>query len=103
MDKTNVEQLSVNAAKAREIVYEATGGESLRVQITAAYRKLEEQYGKDVAVAVRSSATAEDLPTASFAGQHESFLNIRGERLCSRPAGVLCLDLHRSGHRLPDR
>ena len=48
--------------------------------ITAAYRKLEEEYGANVAVAVRSSATAEDLPTASFAGQHESFLNIRGAR-----------------------
>ena len=44
----------------------------------AAYRELEDEYGADVAVAVRSSATAEDLPTASFAGQHESFLNIRG-------------------------
>ena len=39
---------------------------------------LETQYGLGVAVAVRSSATAEDLPTASFAGQHESYLNIRG-------------------------
>ena len=52
---------------------------SLRQQIAASYRDLEEQYGRDVAVAVRSSATAEDLPTASFAGQHESFVNIRGE------------------------
>jgi pyruvate, water dikinase len=40
----------------------------------------------DPAVAVRSSATAEDLPDASFAGQHETFLNIRGERPCSTPA-----------------
>jgi len=45
-----------------------------------AYRELETEYGANVAVAVRSSATAEDLPTASFAGQHESFLNIRGPR-----------------------
>ena len=43
-----------------------------------AYRKLEREAGKNVAVAVRSSATAEDLPTASFAGQHDSFLNVRG-------------------------
>ena len=42
------------------------------------YTELENQYGPGLAVAVRSSATAEDLPTASFAGQHESFLNVRG-------------------------
>ena len=48
-------------------------------QIAAAYRSLEQKCGIGVAVAVRSSATAEDLPTASFAGQHESFLNVRGE------------------------
>src|SRR5687767_8904151 len=49
-------------------------------EITRAYRKLSERAGvADVAVAVRSSATAEDLPDASFAGQQETFLNIRGE------------------------
>lgn len=48
--------------------------------IGTAYRKLAKQLGRaDPAVAVRSSATAEDLPTASFAGQHETFLNVRGE------------------------
>ncbi len=49
----------------------------LREQI-GAYRQLETEYGANVAVAVRSSATAEDLPSASFAGQHESFLNVSG-------------------------
>ncbi len=44
-----------------------------------AYHALEGDCGKNVPVAVRSSATAEDLPTASFAGQHESFLNVHGE------------------------
>ena len=49
-------------------------------EITAAYRELAARTGtRDPAVAVRSSATAEDLPDASFAGQHETFLNIRGE------------------------
>ncbi len=48
--------------------------------IRAAYRELARRAGHaDPAVAVRSSATAEDLPTASFAGQHETFLNVRGE------------------------
>ena len=50
----------------------------LREQIDRAYRQLETEYGANVAVAVRSSATAEDLPSASFAGQHESFLNVSG-------------------------
>ena len=66
------------AAEARAIVFDATGTDDLRQEITESYRKLERDYGANVAVAVRSSATAEDLPTASFAGQHESFLNVRG-------------------------
>jgi Pyruvate phosphate dikinase, AMP/ATP-binding domain len=80
LDKRQVKLLHKAAAAAREIVYAATGTTALRDTITAAYRQLEEQYGANVAVAVRSSATAEDLPTASFAGQHESFLNIRGPK-----------------------
>jgi pyruvate, water dikinase len=80
LDGRNVEALAARAAEARRIVYDATGGEALRQQIVAAYRQLEAEAGANVAVAVRSSATAEDLPTASFAGQHESFVNIRGER-----------------------
>ena len=75
----DVEALAERAAAARRIVYDATGGDELRRQIAAAYCDLEEEYGAGVAVAVRSSATAEDLPTASFAGQHESFVNVRGE------------------------
>lgn len=78
LDVTDVATLADHAAKARQIVYDATGGAELRAHIVAAYRQLETQYGAGVAVAVRSSATAEDLPTASFAGQHESFLNISG-------------------------
>lgn len=66
------------AAEAREIVYRATATGPLREQIDRAYQKLETEYGANVAVAVRSSATAEDLPSASFAGQHESFLNVSG-------------------------
>jgi pyruvate,water dikinase len=78
LDKRNVEILAKRAAEAREIVYQATATEALREQIGRAYRQLESEYGTNVAVAVRSSATAEDLPSASFAGQHESFLNISG-------------------------
>ena len=95
---------SPSEPRSRNIVYRATGGSGLREQITDAYRALEREYGKNVAVAVRSSATAEDLPTASFAGQHESFLNVRGARRSVRgvPA-LLRLDLHRPRDRLPHR
>ena len=74
----DVLRLAENAASARAIVYGATGTDELREQMNKAYRQLEAEYGDDVSVAVRSSATAEDLPTASFAGQHESFLNVSG-------------------------
>ncbi|MTV15477.1 MULTISPECIES: phosphoenolpyruvate synthase [Bradyrhizobium] len=77
LDKRNIAELAKRARAARAIVYAATDQEALRREVGKAYRKLEEEYGANVAVAVRSSATAEDLPTASFAGQHESFLNVR--------------------------
>lgn len=48
--------------------------------IIDAYKKMEGEYGKNVDVAVRSSATAEDLPGASFAGEHETYLGIRGAK-----------------------
>ncbi|MGA8967985.1 MAG: PEP/pyruvate-binding domain-containing protein, partial [Pseudolabrys sp.] len=76
LDKRDVDVLAKRAAEAREIVYQATATGQLRAQIDRAYRQLEMEYGANVAVAVRSSATAEDLPSASFAGQHESFLNV---------------------------
>ena len=75
---SNVTELARSAKQARALVYAATDAEGLRQEIAAAYAKLEEQYGAGVAVAVRSSATAEDLPNASFAGQHESYLNVSG-------------------------
>jgi len=78
-DHHDVALLAERAAAARWLVYEATGTAHLRREIAAAYRALEQKCGAGIAVAVRSSATAEDLPTASFAGQHESFLNVRGE------------------------
>src|SRR6516164_389220 len=78
-DHHDVAQLAERATAARQLVYEATGNPKLCAEIAAAYCALEEKCGANVAVAVRSSATAEDLPTASFAGQHESFLNVRGK------------------------
>jgi pyruvate,water dikinase len=78
LDKRHVDILATRASEAREIVYRATATGPLREQVGRAYRQLEAEYGANVAVAVRSSATAEDLPSASFAGQHESFLNVSG-------------------------
>lgn len=80
LDKNRIDLLAERAARARALVYDATGTEALRRQTRDAYRLLEKEYGPGVAVAVRSSATAEDLPSASFAGQHESFLNVRGDK-----------------------
>lgn len=79
VSSSDVRALSESAARAREIVYQATGTPRLMDQVRAAYRELEREYGDNVSVAVRSSATAEDLPNASFAGQHDSFINMRGE------------------------
>jgi pyruvate,water dikinase len=79
LEPGDVEDLARRAARARQIVYDATGGEGLTRQILAAYRGLKSAAGEDITVAVRSSATAEDLPTASFAGQHESYLHIHDE------------------------
>jgi pyruvate, water dikinase len=79
LDHHNVAMLAEHAAAARKLVYEATGDAELTREIAEGYRALEEKCGSGVAVAVRSSATAEDLPNASFAGQHESYLNVRGK------------------------
>ncbi len=76
--KGDVAMLASRAREARNIVHAATGTPELRRQIVEAYRTLETEFERDVAVAVRSSATAEDLPNASFAGQHDSFINVRG-------------------------
>jgi pyruvate,water dikinase len=78
LDKTDVSDLARRARRAREIVYEAALPQPIRDQIVSAYSRLEAEYGPELSVAIRSSATAEDLPTASFAGQHESFLNVHG-------------------------
>ena len=78
LDVADVTALARTADAARTIVYDATRSSSLRGLIAEAYAKLEAECGAGVAVAVRSSATAEDLPTASFAGQHDSYLNISG-------------------------
>jgi pyruvate,water dikinase len=81
LDKSDVKALARAGARCRDIVYAAGLPEGGREQVLEAYRKLVQDYGEDLSVAVRSSATAEDLPTASFAGQHDTYLNVRGEEM----------------------
>ena len=79
LDAHNIRQLQEFGHKARQTILNADLPEDLNKEIIIAYRKMEGMYGKGCDVAVRSSATAEDLPDASFAGQQETFLNIRGD------------------------
>jgi pyruvate,water dikinase len=78
LDKTNLADLMKRGKIARDLILGAGIPEDLWAEIRTAYDKLCEEYGPDTDVAVRSSATAEDLPTASFAGQQETYLNISG-------------------------
>lgn len=79
LDATDPAALAEAGARARERILGAALPDSLVEEILEAYGKLREEYADDLSLAVRSSATAEDLPTASFAGQHESYLNVRGD------------------------
>lgn len=79
LDPADVAGLARRAAQARDIVYRAPLPPALESGIRDAWSRLREEYGDSLSVAVRSSATAEDLPTASFAGQHESYLHVEGE------------------------
>ncbi len=73
-----LETLSEVSAACKSIVFKSQFPEALAEELKMAYEALLKKYGDTISIAVRSSATAEDSPTASFAGQHESFLNITG-------------------------
>jgi pyruvate,water dikinase len=79
LDTHDMENLADRGEKIRNLIANSPCPKELEEEIRICYRKLEERFGKNVDVAVRSSATAEDLPTASFAGQQTSYLNVRGE------------------------
>lgn len=78
VDPGDVADLAKRAQQARDLVYSAPLPGDLQQQILLAFEQLQQEYGEDMTVAVRSSATAEDLPTASFAGQQDTYLNIHG-------------------------
>jgi pyruvate,water dikinase len=79
LDTHDMENLADRGEKIRNLIANSSCPKELEEEIRICYQKLEERFGKNVDVAVRSSATAEDLPTASFAGQQTSYLNVRGE------------------------
>ncbi len=78
LDVEDVVALAKAGATVRQWIVETPFPEPLQAALVAAYNKMAAQHQGELAVAVRSSATAEDLPDASFAGQQETFLNVRG-------------------------
>lgn len=77
----DIRNLQKRGDLCRKAVVAATFPDNLKEVILSNYRELEKMYGKGVDVAVRSSATAEDLPDASFAGQQETYLNVSGDKM----------------------
>lgn len=78
LDTHDMDNLAERGAKIRRMIINAEFPEELNQAIRDAYAKIEKEYGANADMAVRSSATAEDLPDASFAGQQESYLNVCG-------------------------
>ncbi len=78
LDVKTFDNLKDVGEQARTIIMQASLHQPLRDAILQGYSLLIKKYGSDISLAVRSSATAEDLPNASFAGQQETFLNVRG-------------------------
>ena len=79
-DKSDPEQYKEASRRVRELIETTPMPDYIKDAIRESYRKLSEKVGAtQVFVAVRSSATAEDLPDASFAGQQETYLNVVGE------------------------
>jgi pyruvate, water dikinase len=74
----NANELAAAAEKAKKLILATKMPQHMRNDIIAAYNELGKREGMEPLVAVRSSATAEDMPEASFAGQQETFLNVKG-------------------------
>ena len=79
IDVDNVKILQERGEACRKIIYSCKLPPDIKTDILNNYNKLKEEYGDDLSVAVRSSATAEDSPEASFAGQNETYLHIQNE------------------------
>ena len=96
LDKSDVDDLAIRGKKARELIVAAGIPDDFWAEIQDSYDRLCEEYGPNTHVAIRSSATAEDLPTASFAGQQETYLNVSGydalKKACSNCFASLFTD-----------
>ena len=79
LDPDDIKDLQARGKRARAVVYGCTLPDDLKAAILHSYAQLKHEYGDSLSLAVRSSATAEDSPQASFAGQNETYLNIAGE------------------------
>jgi pyruvate,water dikinase len=78
LDVSDVVALAHAGSRIRQWIVETPFPADLEKAVRDSFKAMTDKYGDDISVAVRSSATAEDLPTASFAGQQETFLNVRG-------------------------
>ena len=79
LDVEDTQKLQGTSKMIRELIESTEMPEHIEKEIRKAYRELCKEEGEEVFVAVRSSATAEDLPEASFAGQQDTYLNVKGE------------------------
>ena len=79
LDRKSFTNLSETGEKIRRLIIEASFPESLKKDILVAASDLYKRSGNQISLAVRSSATGEDLPDASFAGQQETYLNVKGD------------------------
>jgi pyruvate,water dikinase len=79
LDPDNIRDLQARGEKARAIVYGCQLPDDLKAAILQEYAQLKREYGESISLAVRSSATAEDSPEASFAGQNDTYLNIASD------------------------
>jgi pyruvate,water dikinase len=92
-DPENLDELARRGHAARAAVLETPLPAAMRDAVLDAYHRLVDRVGGEPALAVRSSATAEDLPEASFAGAAETFLNVRGPEALLRAVHSCCASL----------
>lgn len=76
IDPDDVDELQRRGKRCREVVYNCVLPDDLKSEILSGFKLLRDEYGEEISLAVRSSATAEDSPEASFAGQNDTYLNI---------------------------
>lgn len=80
LDENDVTDLANRGNQARALIFNAPFPKKLEEEIIRAYHQLTADFDEKISLAIRSSATAEDLPTASFAGQQDTYLNVHGEQ-----------------------